>query len=266
MYNPAINRGGAAPSSAPAASASPSLNPFGAATPALPTPAAAEPTTNGTGGGPGKRGSRGGKAAAAAAPASLSLLQRLDGGPKGQSVVGGSLAARLSGGAFGAPSAKAAPTQTRALRENGGGGGGVGPQRTRARPPVERMRADLIDPPPAPAPRRQPAPVVAPPPPPPPPTSIKHRAAPPSTAVIVRNLAEGTTAEDVEAAFNEFGEIVSCEMDQAATGGKLSARVAFRLLGDAERAVKRLQCVCLSSSPSTYCDGLSPRLSLLGSS
>ena len=242
MYNPTVNRGGAAPSSAPVISTSPSLNPFGAATPALPTPAvAAEPTINGAG----KRGPRGGKAAAAAAPASLSLLQRIGGGPKAQSVVGGALAARLSGGAFGAPSAKAAPTQTRAQRENGGGGGGgVGPQRTRARPPVERMRADLIDPAPAPAPRRQPAPVVAPPPPPPPPTSIKHRAAPPSTAVIVRNLAEGTTAEDVEAAFNEFGEIVSCEMDQAATGGKLSARVAFRLLGDAERAVKRLQCVC----------------------
>ena len=261
LYNPAVNVGAAAAQSSAAlqSNANPSLAPFGQATPALPHQA----QTNGAGAGSARRKGAKGAATSSAPP---TLLARLGMGVGGGS--SGKLIARLSGGAVQMPQAPAAPTQTRAQRN----GGGVGPQRTQR---AREREAPVVRPAPA-------APVVPPSRPraaalndpidltmddatPPPPMSIKHRAAPASTAVIVRNLAEGTTAEDVEAAFNEFGEIVSCEMDKLATGGKLSARVAFRLMGDAERAIKRLQCVC-SRHLARSCDWLLPacRLAVVG--
>lgn len=65
---------------------------------------------------------------------------------------------------------------------------------------------------------------------------------PQSTLLVVRNLVEGTTAEDVQAAFADFGKILSAKMDRMNTNdGSVDIMVEFENRDEAEGAKEKLE-------------------------
>lgn len=61
-----------------------------------------------------------------------------------------------------------------------------------------------------------------------------------STLVVVQNLVDGTTPEDVKAALGDFGEILSCQVLES-NGDTVSMQLEFINRADAETAVKQLE-------------------------
>ena len=72
----------------------------------------------------------------------------------------------------------------------------------------------------------------------------KQRKAANSVNVIVKNLVDGTTPEDVKAAFADFGEIGECKVI-ASDGDTLTMLVEFSDRNDAATAVQKLEWVIL---------------------
>lgn len=63
-----------------------------------------------------------------------------------------------------------------------------------------------------------------------------------ATLVVIQNLLDGTTPEDVKAALGDFGEILTCQVLES-NGDTVSMQLEFMNRGDAERAVKQLESV-----------------------
>lgn len=61
-----------------------------------------------------------------------------------------------------------------------------------------------------------------------------------ATLVVIENLLDGTTPEDVKAALGDFGEISTCQILES-NGDTVSMQLEFMVRGDAERAVKQLE-------------------------
>lgn len=61
-----------------------------------------------------------------------------------------------------------------------------------------------------------------------------------STTVIVKNLVDGTTPEDVQAAFADFGVILNCKVLET-NGDVLTMQVEFGKRSDAETACGKLE-------------------------
>lgn len=61
-----------------------------------------------------------------------------------------------------------------------------------------------------------------------------------ATLVVIQNLLDGTTPEDVQAALGDFGEILTCQVLES-NGDTVSMQLEFTNRGDAERAVKQLE-------------------------
>lgn len=67
-----------------------------------------------------------------------------------------------------------------------------------------------------------------------------------STCVLIQNLVDGTTPEDVKAALSDYGEILSCVIKES-TGEVVSMLVDFSQRKEAIEAVNKLECVSLQS-------------------
>lgn len=61
-----------------------------------------------------------------------------------------------------------------------------------------------------------------------------------STLVLIQNLVDGTTPEDVKAALGDFGEILDCRVQQS-NGDTVSMELDFLNRADAQKAVQQLK-------------------------
>ena len=67
-----------------------------------------------------------------------------------------------------------------------------------------------------------------------------------STCVLIQNLVDGTTPEDVKAALSDYGEILSCVIKES-TGEVVSMLVDFSQRKEAIEAVNKLECATSQS-------------------
>jgi len=61
-----------------------------------------------------------------------------------------------------------------------------------------------------------------------------------ATIVVIENLVDGTTPEDVKAALGDFGEILTCKVLES-NGDTVSMQLEFTNRADAQNAVNQLK-------------------------